>query len=77
MRALQQLGANTWDTVMIHMLTSKLDNVTRREWKAHAKTQENIVVSTLTDFLEERCAILEPETMKSEANKSQSATCLD
>ncbi|XP_024885139.1 uncharacterized protein LOC112463171, partial [Temnothorax curvispinosus] len=72
-RAIEQLGANTWDAVVIHLLTSKLDSMTRREWRAHAKERENLTVGTLTDFLEDRCLILEPENIKPETNKTQSA----
>lgn len=72
-RALEQLEVNTWDTVMIHILTSKLDNMTKREWRSHVKGRENVEVGTLTEFLEDRCLIYEPENMKAPFSKPQSA----
>ncbi|XP_046749846.1 uncharacterized protein LOC124413362 [Diprion similis] len=71
-RALEILKANTWDTVINHLMIAKFDSATRREWRSHIKNMEVITVASLTEFLEERCSIIEPETTKSSAVKSNS-----
>lgn len=60
-RALESLRVNTWDTLINHLMIAKFDSATRREWRTHIKNKEEIAVASLTDFLEERCLIIEPE----------------
>lgn len=59
--------------MIIHILTAKLDKETKREWRAHSKPLEEVLVGTLTDFLEERCLILKQEHVKLDASKPQGA----
>lgn len=70
-RALEFLKVNTWDMIIIHLMIAKFDPATRLEWRTHIKDKEEITVASLTDFLEERCLIIEPETSKPGAVKSQ------
>ncbi|XP_071577729.1 uncharacterized protein [Temnothorax nylanderi] len=70
-RALESLRANTWDTVINHLMIAKFDSTTRREWRSHIKDKEDITVASLTEFLEERCSIIEPETSKLVSGKPQ------
>jgi len=71
-RALESLKVNTWDTVINHLMIAKFDTATRREWRTHIKDKTDITVASLTDFLEERCLIIEPETSKVGTDKIQS-----
>ncbi|XP_024877038.1 uncharacterized protein LOC112457935 [Temnothorax curvispinosus] len=70
-RALESLRANTWDTIINHLMIAKFDSATRREWRSHIKDKEDITVASLTEFLEERCSIIEPETSRSVLGKPQ------
>lgn len=63
LRALNALGqpTNTWDTLLIYILGTKLDSSTKREWEDYLN-KEGIdfpTVSQLTDFLAKRCNFLE------------------
>ncbi|CAL1672732.1 unnamed protein product [Lasius platythorax] len=71
-RTLEFLEANTWDIVINHLMIAKIDPITRREWRSHIKDKEQITVASLTEFLEERCLIIERETSKSVSGKLQS-----
>ncbi|XP_024876784.1 uncharacterized protein LOC112457783 [Temnothorax curvispinosus] len=70
-RALESLRANTWDTIINHLMIAKFDSATRRKWRSHIKDKEDITVASLTEFLEERCSIIEPETSRSVSGKPQ------
>jgi len=51
------LPTDSWDELIIHMLESNIDSVTRRSWE-----QEKREGSTLNDmitFLQKRCQMLE------------------
>ncbi|XP_011858660.1 PREDICTED: uncharacterized protein LOC105556189, partial [Vollenhovia emeryi] len=71
-RALEFLKVNTWDSVINYLMIAKLDASTRREWRTHIKDKDDITVASLTDFLEERCLIVEPEISKAGTDKTQS-----
>lgn len=58
---LQALGepVNYWD-IIIHLMTTKLDTVTKREWeKTQSVITGDIKLSNLTNFLETQCIYLE------------------
>ncbi|KAJ8946634.1 hypothetical protein NQ317_003844 [Molorchus minor] len=62
LRALKNLGESveTWDALLIHLVSIKLDPITKREWESHsAKELDDPKVKDLTQFLSERCNILE------------------
>ncbi|GJQ66082.1 hypothetical protein Trydic_g4164 [Trypoxylus dichotomus] len=62
-RALTAMGQPTdkWNTPMICTLTSKLDQISKREWEQLIAEDdiESITVKQLTDFLPRRCQLLE------------------
>ncbi|KAJ8962545.1 hypothetical protein NQ318_000937 [Aromia moschata] len=68
LRSLKALGEPTehWDTLIIHIITSKLDNTTRREWESFELKQELPLMEDINKFLKQRCELLE----KLEVNKS-------
>ncbi len=62
LRALTVLGqpTDTWDTLLIYILNSKLDINTKREWEEFLN-RENIdfpTISQLTEFLTKKCNFL-------------------
>ncbi|XP_050313723.1 uncharacterized protein LOC126748497 [Anthonomus grandis grandis] len=60
-RCLENLGEKVihWDTILIYLLSSKLSQITRREWEITSKNMENPTILDLTNFLTERCYLLE------------------
>ncbi|KAJ8969878.1 hypothetical protein NQ317_004701 [Molorchus minor] len=58
---------DNWDTLIIHMLTSKFDNVTRRDWESYKLQDELPTMQDINAFLKNKCDILE----KLELNKSE------
>ncbi|KAJ8934811.1 hypothetical protein NQ318_010225 [Aromia moschata] len=61
LRSLKALGEPTehWDTLIIHIITSKLDNTTRREWESFELKQELPLMEDINKFLKQRCELLE------------------
>lgn len=64
LRALEALNepVNQWDTILIHLLASKLDWKTRREWEeeiGETFATSKPTLKDLTSFLSNRCQILE------------------
>ncbi|XP_036141015.1 uncharacterized protein LOC118644996 [Monomorium pharaonis] len=62
LRALRSLGqpVDEWDSMIIFLITSKLDTITRREWeKATVKHSELPTTNSFKAFLNERCQFLE------------------
>lgn len=61
LRALKTLGQPTdqWDSLIIHMMASKLDPVTRRKWETNNTAQNIPTFDQLTEFLTQHCAMLE------------------
>ncbi|VEN37619.1 unnamed protein product, partial [Callosobruchus maculatus] len=61
LRALDVLGLPTshWDTLIIHLVVSKLDDFTRREWEARIGDGELPTYEQLRLFLHQRCRMLE------------------
>lgn len=60
-RALKSLGqpVNTWDTLLIYILSNKLDNHTRREWEASLKSDQLPDITIFLDFLKNKAQLLE------------------
>jgi len=61
-RALKVLGqpVDQWDSLLIHIIHSKLDNSTSREWETYAVKISNLpTFAELISFLEQRCEVLE------------------
>lgn len=61
LRALEVLGqpVNYWDSLIIHLFSLKLDSFTRREWETEYSKQDNTTLKKFTDFLYEKCKVLE------------------
>lgn len=59
-RALNTLGmpTDTWDMIIIHLITSKFDFSTKKEWESLA-TKELPTMQDMTTFLTNRCQMLE------------------
>lgn len=60
-KILKQLGENTdhWDVLLIYLLSSRLDAVTRRDWEEHSETHNATKFQQMTEFLEHRVNVLE------------------
>lgn len=60
-RSLNSLGLNTdsWDCIIIYIMSSKLDNITRREWERFKCSEELPTIKDLNIFLKEKCDMLE------------------
>ncbi|XP_018311205.1 uncharacterized protein [Mycetomoellerius zeteki] len=54
LRALKTIGRPTdsWDDVIIHLITSKLDHITNKEWENSIPDEDIPTIRHLTDFLE-------------------------
>lgn len=62
LRALPGLGAEVknWDPFLVLMITTKLDEETRNDWKQSTRTKEVAKIKELIGFLEERAIELQP-----------------
>nr|CAI5865611.1 unnamed protein product [Callosobruchus analis] len=60
-KALKSLGepVEFWDTPMIYLVSTKLDDVSRNEWEKIAIVKKIPKIIDLTEFLEHRCQLLE------------------
>ncbi|KZC14872.1 hypothetical protein WN55_07552 [Dufourea novaeangliae] len=59
-RSLQPLKQPTADTLLIHLLLSKVDKDTSLKWREHTRDNTFPTLETFFDFLHDRCRILEP-----------------
>lgn len=62
LRALESLGqpVDSWDSIVIYLVSSKLDSATRNEWERQSvKRKELPRMDYFKTFLNERCQILE------------------
>ena len=48
-----------WDTLLIYIVTSKLDSITRKEWEIKKKQLKAVNFKELTEFIKSRWEILE------------------
>lgn len=58
LRALER-PVDTWDDLIIHLVISKLDTITKREWKTSRLDSSIPNFKQLKDFLLQRCLALE------------------
>lgn len=79
-RALKALGRSTdeWDDLLMHLITSKLDVTTNKEWENSLTGPDIPILQDLMDFIEHRCHTLEiiqrkaqPSTTASSMNKQR------
>lgn len=73
-RSLKSLGepVDTWDTLLVHLLKSKLDFITKREWQENSIAKNDKRLPSLkdfTEFLSKRCQLL--ETLDAAGNKTR------
>lgn len=71
-RALKNLGesVDTWDSILLYLISTKLDTITKRDWEKYsAKLKNEPKLTDLEIFLSERCNIL--ETIESNVNRTQ------
>ena len=77
LRALKSLKepVDHWDTLLLHMFSSKLDIYSRREWETLCAKESKISFTDFIKFLNERCSVLENmEIHKLGSNQSQFST---
>lgn len=48
-----------WDTLLIHLITNKLDHNSRREWESYKIPSDLPTMDDLNQFLKQRCELLE------------------
>ncbi|KAJ8944266.1 hypothetical protein NQ318_009643 [Aromia moschata] len=77
MRALKNLGlpTDTWDQLLINILTRKLDNLTKREWEKSIKPKEIPNVNEFINYLTNKCQILESLESQNKSLNVKSNTC--
>lgn len=61
---------NDWGPLLVHLIVTKLDRNSRREWETNAPKEEMVPIENIIEFLEERFKILEAiETCKNMHNR--------
>ncbi|XP_051153762.1 uncharacterized protein LOC127277018, partial [Leptopilina boulardi] len=78
-RALKMLGEPTesWDTPLVCFLVLKLDRESRKEWERSVKGSEMPRLENLTNFLRERCQILEALNPETNDNKNKMTSSIN
>ncbi|XP_071052910.1 uncharacterized protein [Onthophagus taurus] len=78
LRALDSLGqpTNSWDTILIHLIVSKLDNKTKRAWECSITTTELPTLKQLLGFLIKQCILLETLDKGKATSKQNRNSCL-
>lgn len=74
LRALEalQIPIQHWDAIIIYLVTTKLDQASKREWKLLKKSSDLPTLKELISFLKERCRSL--ESLEDSRHKSQHKT---
>ncbi|XP_058837794.1 uncharacterized protein LOC131693727 [Topomyia yanbarensis] len=69
----KQLGERTehWDVLLIHLLSTRLDTVTRRDWEEYAEMNQTTKFSQLIEFLQRRVNVLQTVVYKSGETQQQ------
>ncbi|XP_050516560.1 MATH and LRR domain-containing protein PFE0570w-like [Diabrotica virgifera virgifera] len=69
LRALKVLEepVDSWDALIIHLFSIKLDSTTRREWEGEYAKHDKVTREIFCNFLSEKCRIL--ETLNIQGNK--------
>lgn len=78
LRLLSQLGEPTahWDTIIVHIVLSRVDPVTRRDWESREidSTTYPVKFETLSKFLNNRCKMLESVESHCQSQTSNSTS---
>lgn len=71
LRVLKSMGlpTDTWGELIVHISETKLDTVTQRAWEQDEKSRESSL-DGLTDFLQQRCQVLERIEARSKTSDS-------
>ncbi|XP_055588728.1 uncharacterized protein LOC129741053 [Uranotaenia lowii] len=78
---LQKIGEPTesWSTILVYMLCSRLDSATLRQWETHYGSKEVPTYEELLLFLQGHCSVLQSITSArnppSEARQTRSTVC--
>lgn len=56
----QNVEVSNWDPVLLLVITTKLDEETRQDWKQHVGKKSSVTASELLDFLETKAFELQP-----------------
>lgn len=54
--------AKSWDLILVHILATKLDTATRKEWETKSQNLENTTLDEFHKFLLKKCMVLENVT---------------
>lgn len=75
LRSLASLGQPTqdWDTIIIYIISKKLDPVTRRDWESFDHKNDLPTMDDMSRFLKAKCELLE----KLEGNKGENNKVFD
>ncbi|KAJ8940648.1 hypothetical protein NQ318_012731 [Aromia moschata] len=78
LRALKNFGlaTDTWDQLLINILTRKLDDLTKREWEKSIKPKEIPNVNEFINYLTNKCQILESLESQNKSLNVKSNTCV-
>ncbi|XP_033222795.1 uncharacterized protein LOC117176651 [Belonocnema kinseyi] len=79
LRALKNLEepVDQWDTLILHLISSKLDSSTNREWESKVISNGLTTIEELTEFILDRCQLLETvQANKPLGNSSKQNKCL-
>lgn len=73
-RALESMGekVSEWSTILLFLLSEKLDFYTRKEWENHSKNLTSTTIDDFIDFINQRCQILENLDTKGQSSVSKS-----
>lgn len=76
LRALKALKrpTDTWDDLIIHVITSKLDPAINKAWETSIVQGDMPSLKSLTDFLSKRCQVLESFSSKLSNNQQNNAS---
>lgn len=74
LRSLKTLGEQTdsWDRLIIYIITSKLDLITRRDWETYRYEGDLPTIKDLNNFLKSKCEILEKLEVSCQNNSGNS-----
>jgi len=72
-QALQALDhdPDQWGALLLHVITSKLDENTVRQWETNAKKELPTTIKEIINYLHDRCQVL--EAVESSKGKSEKA----
>ncbi|XP_038113822.1 uncharacterized protein LOC119767919 [Culex quinquefasciatus] len=73
LQMLAKLGekAENWSTLLVHMICSRLDSATLREWESHHKSKEVPTYTKVIEFLKSQCSILQSIARVKSSNADQ------